>query len=98
MPPLTVLYKATVALFDGSCVRAWTELFTDRDVAQAWSEWKYQLVEARRTQTPLPQSLVQDSFMVTQYPIEAVRMIDIEEFNEDIRCVLVDEDKGGDSA
>ena len=93
MNPLTVLYRATVAVFDGSCVRAWTELFTDHDVAQAWSEWQYEMAESRRP-VSTKDVMYQDSFMVTQYPIDRVYISDIEDFTEDIRCDLVDE--GGD--
>jgi len=94
--PPTVLYTATVALFDGSCVRAWTELFTDREVAQAWSEWKYQLVESRRP-VSTKDVMYQDSFMVMQYPIDMVYTSNIEDFTEDNRY-LVDDIMGGGSA
>jgi len=93
-PHTSTLYKATVALYDGLHAQAWTELFTDREVAQAWSEWKTDLCEQRR-----PDAIkgLGYAFEVTTYPIDRVRMIDIEEFTEDTR-ELVDEIMGGGSA
>ena len=87
------LYVATVALYDGDNAQAWTELFTDREVAQAWTEWKHNLCEQRRP-VSTQDAMYADSFMVTTYPVETVRIIDIEEFTEDSR-ELVDEIMGG---
>ena len=90
---MATLYTATVALYDGLHARAWTEVFTDHEVARAWSEWKTDLLETRRPD-PIKEAMYADSFVITTYPIERVSMIDIEDFTEDCR-EMVDRFIGG---
>jgi len=90
------IYKATVAMYDGLYVRAWTEVFTDREVAEAWAVLQTDRCEQR-------EPLDEDAHFDVMYEVEKVSMYDIENFTEDNRelvdeVITVDDNLGGGSA
>lgn len=90
------LCTATIAVYhptlqDGEpCLWSEVEVFTCSDTALEWAEWKMQMIESRYEN--------EDDFMIQFHGIEPIVEANVEAFTEDIRCNLVDEEEGGDSA